>query len=335
LVVGLRGCSTLGYLLQAGKGQLAMMNRARPIEEVLRDEKTPPRIRRLLAEIPSVNEFGRAQGLKPTSNYRNYVKLDRPAAVYVVSACEPLRFESREWRFPIVGSVPYLGWFDLDGARKMAEDLRVQGLDVDVRGARAYSTLGWFPDPVLSSMIPEGDEAMGDLVNVVLHESVHATLYVSGQTYFNESLASFMADRMVYSYLDQKFGAESVERVSYEKAEKDGEKRVALLRDAYARLDALYASGRSDAEKLVEKKAVLERLKTALDSKRDFNNAALIQYKAYDTGEKEFTALFEACGKDWRRFMQVLEKVQLGSFKEEHQKDLAPVLLPLAQAGCA
>src|SRR5205814_2292022 len=100
-----------------------------------------------------------------------------PVAVWVVSACEPLRFHSKEWGFLFVGSFPYLGWFDLENARRFRDELRAEGWDADLRGAAAYSTLGYFRDAVLSSMIPEGDEALGELVNVVLHESVHATLY--------------------------------------------------------------------------------------------------------------------------------------------------------------
>src|SRR4029078_3952588 len=134
---------------------------------------------------------------------------DRPAAVWVVSACEQLRFRSKEWHFPIVGSFPYLGWFDLEQAKAFADELRAESWDVDVRGAHAYSTLGWFRDAVLSTMIPEGKEALGELVNVVLHESVHATVYIEGQAFFNESIASFIADRLTDHYLIQTRGNKS------------------------------------------------------------------------------------------------------------------------------
>ncbi len=335
-MAGLSGCSTLGYLFQAGRGQMAMIHHARPIEEVVKDEKVPPRIRRLLGEIEAVNAWGRANGLKPTRNYREYVKVDRPAAVWVVSACEPLEFRPRDWRFPIIGSVPYLGWFDLDGAKKFAEKLRAEGLDVDVRGARAYSTLGWFRDPVVSSMIPEGEEAFGELVNVVLHESVHATLYVSGQTYFNESLASFVADRMTYQYMDQKLGPKAPERVAYAESEAEGEKRIKLLHQGYEALDKLYKSSRPREEKLAEKARILGKLKTDLGMQRELNNAGMIQYRAYNIGTEEFSALFKACGEDWGRFFKAVSALEDGEkFEREHMEDLKPVLLPLAQNGCS
>src|SRR5690606_34569810 len=136
---------------------------------------------------------------------------DREAATWVVSACESLSFKPKQWRFPIVGSFTYLGWFDHPSAEEYAEELRKEGWDVDVRGAAAYSTLNWFRDPVLSTMIPRGKHDVGSLVNVVLHESVHATIYLKDQAYFNESLASFVADRMTFDYLSEKYGETSEE----------------------------------------------------------------------------------------------------------------------------
>jgi predicted aminopeptidase len=314
---------------------MAMIHHARPIPEVLKDEKVPPRVRRLLGEIESVNAWGRTRGLRATKNYQHYVKIDRPAATWVVSACDPVEFRSKDWRFPIVGSVPYLGWFDLESAKEYATELRKEGWDVDVRGARAYSTLGWFRDPVVSSMIPDGEEAFGELVNVVLHESVHATLYVSGQTYFNESLASFIADRMTYQYMDEKIGAQAPERVAYAKAEADGNRRVKLLHEGYEALDGVYKSQRTREEKLAEKAKVLEKLRADLGMQRELNNASMIQYRAYNIGTAEFTALFKACGEDWGRFFSAVATLENGkAFEREHMEDLRPVLNPLTAAGC-
>ena len=330
------GCSSLGYLLQAGKGQLALSNRAKPLEEVIRDEKTAPRIKALLKEIPAIKKFGEAHGLKPTRNYQEYVKLDRPAAVWVVSACEKLRFQSKEWNFPFVGAFPYLGWFDLEDARKYAGELKQAGLDVDLRGARAYSTLGWFRDPILSSMIPDGAEAMGELVNVVLHESVHATLYISGQAYFNESLASFVADKLTFVYLDEHLGGNSTEAQAYAKGEADGATFRKRFHETYESLRDLYASpGKSDAEKLSEKDKLLTGLKTELKFKRDLNNATLIQFKEYATGNDEFEAVYKNCGGDAGRFLRLLKaNLKAASFSKPQQEDLAPVLQSYARVNC-
>lgn len=359
------GCSTAKYLFQATEGQLALINQAKPIPEVVKDPRTPPRVKDLLGEIAPIKKFGESQGLKPTTNYTEYVKLDRPAAVWVVSACEPLEFKSRVWHFPIVGSFPYLGWFDLNQAKDFAKDLRADGLDVDVRGAAAYSTLGWFRDAILSTMLGEGDQALGELANVVIHESVHATVYISGQAYFNESLASFVADRLSEVYLDSRPqavpatkeeldvhaaafklsafdehpaapGAQMIsrERLAYLQGMADGEVRRKKLHEAYEQLKALYASRKTPETKLEEKKVILDRLKADLGIKRDINNATLIQYATYNTGSPEFEALWKACGSDSRRFMSAMGTLKGSSFQLPQQEDLGPVLSPLTQAGC-
>src|SRR6202044_894608 len=134
-----------------------------------------------------------------------------------------LRFHPKTWWFPIVGRVPYLGWFDRDAAHDFADELREEGWGAGVGAPEAYSTLGWFDDPVLSTMLSDGDEALGELVNVVLHESVHATLYVDGQTRFNESLAEFAAGKLTLTYLDARYGPASHEEEAYLDAERQGE----------------------------------------------------------------------------------------------------------------
>lgn len=289
-----------------------------------------------------MKKFGEKRGLKPTKNYTEYVKLDRSAAVYVVSACDPLEFESKEWGFPLVGSFPYLGWFDLKSARGFAQGLKGEkapsGLDwdVDLRGATAYSTLGWFRDAVLSTMISEGVDAYADMVNVVLHESVHATLYVKSQSVFNESVANFVADQLTQDYLLEKKGPGAPESEAYLKDMRDSEMRRRRFHETYVELDKLYGSPLSDEEKLSEKARILDALKQELGFKRDINNATLVQFKTYNTGEREFVALYEACGKDWKRFWKSLEELKLSKdyFKENQQEELAPVLSKLVAKGC-
>jgi predicted aminopeptidase len=307
---------------------------------VLQDERTPPRIRRLLAAIEPVKAFGEKRGgLKPTRNYTEYVGLDRKAAVWVVSACEPLRFKSKEWGFPVVGHFPYLGWFDLEDARRFAQELKQEGWDVDLRGARAYSTLGWFRDAVLSTMIPDGPEALGELVNVVLHESTHATLYLNGQAPFNESIASFVADQLTLEYLEAQGEAAAAERKAYADAEKASEERARKLHAAYGKLAELYASARPDEEKRAEKERVLAELRKELGATREITNATLVQFKTYNTGQEEFRRIFAACGSDWGRFWRAMGRIRGEDFAHSQQEDLPALLGPLAarlkKEGCA
>ncbi|HYV49926.1 MAG TPA: aminopeptidase [Myxococcaceae bacterium] len=334
LAMALSGCGGVRYLSQAAGGQLSLFQRARPLRRVLRDDQTPKRLRGLLREVTVIKRFGEAHGLKPTPNYASYVQLDQPAVVWVVSACDPLEFKSRVWSFPVVGDFPYLGWFSLQDARGFGSELQAEGLDVDVRGASAYSTLGWFSDPLLSSMVSDGDEALGELANTVLHESVHATLHIPSQAYFNESLASFVADHLTPEFLERRRGPKSPERDAYVQGEALGRERVRALHEAYDQLDQLYRSSKTREEKLAEKQRLIQELKDRLKLRRDPNNAMLVQYRTYDTGAPEFEALAQACGGSWVRFLETLSVLTTDSFPGPHARDLGPALRPLIERGC-
>jgi predicted aminopeptidase len=331
LVSLLSGCTELRYVAQAGAGQLSMTFGAQTIDDVVGDVSTPLRTRALLREVASIKRFGELQGLTATDNYTRYVDLDRPAAVWVVSACEPLRFRSKTWSFPIVGTVPYLGWFELADARAFAAPLRAAGWDVDVRPAGAYSTLGWLEDPVLSTMIPEGDEALGELANVVLHESLHATLYLKGQTRLNESLANFVGDELAKEYLDARLGATSSEKRAYLAVQERSERRARVLYAAYARLNRLYTSALPEKEKREKKRALLAELTARLGAKRPINNATLVQFRVYNSGASDLRELFGVCGGSWPRFIGALRTLDASAFTSP-QDDA--VVRPLIRAGC-
>ena len=324
----------MGYLLQAGAGQLSLGLSAEPIREVVKHPDTPPRLRRLLWRVADIKAFGERHGLRATESYEAYTALDRPVAVWVVSASRPLRFEARTWRFPIVGSVPYLGWFDLDRARSYAAELRGEGWDVDVRGAGAYSTLGWFEDPVLSSMIPEGDDALGELANPLRPECAHATFYLAGQSILNESVASCVGDELAARWLAEESGATEAERRAYAEEQQASTDRRGALRAAYLDLDALYRSNLPPAQKLAEKRRRLAALERQVEAKRPITNATLIQFRTYNAGIAELRALLAACGSSFPAFFAALAELRPAQFTIPQQDDLGPVLAPLARAGC-
>ena len=331
----LSGCTTGRYLAQAGCGQIDLLLRARSIDAAARDPHTDPHTRALLGQVAEIKRFGEQNSLRPTASYHRYVALDRTAVVWVVTASEPLRFRPKTWWFPIVGTVPYLGWFDRDDAHQLADELRADGWDSDVGAADAYSTLGWFDDPVLSTMIPEGEEAVGELVNVILHESTHATLYIDGQTRFNESLAEYTAGKLTLTYLDQRYGPSSREKTAYLDAEHRGAERAAIMHRAYETLARLYASHLSREEKLAEKARVLDALRAETRFHRPINNATLAAFKNYNSGTTELDALLHACGGSWQRFFGTLATLKKkGSFPAPNQAELGPVLQPLIQRGC-
>jgi len=327
LLLAASGCFTARYLAQAATGQVSLIARSRPLSSVVKDPETPPRVQRLLSLVPEMKAFGESRGLKPTDNYGRYSDLNRPAAVWVVQACRPLAFEPKRWSFPIAGTVPYLGFFDERAARAYAEDLRrSEDLDVDVRGAGAYSTLGWFRDPVLSTMIGDGADALGWLANTVLHESVHATLYIPGQSSFNESLASFVADKLTAVWLSSPGVAKAGELQAYTEAHAAGARRVRRLHRAYEELDAVYESQASDAEKQARKGELLAELKAELKTKRDYNNATLAGYRTYDTGGPAFERLLERSGGDLAALLEAVKTLEPSSFPQPQMEDFSPVI---------
>ncbi len=328
------GCTGVRYLTQAAGGQLEILTGRRPLDEVVADPETPPHVRQLLAEVPTIKQFGETYGLKPTKSYGTYVDLRRPAVVWVVRARDPRSFAPRKWTVPIVGSGPYLGWFDREDAERHADELREEGLDVDVRPASAYSTLGWFEDPVLSTMIDDGPDALGALANVVLHESMHATHYVDGQTAFDETIANFVGDRLAIRYLDQTRGEDSAAKRLYMVREDRRRQRARALHQAYVELAHLYASSLSREAKLVHKRIILGRLRAETGSRRPINNATLFEFKSYNGGFEELDALLGACGGSFPRLIRALRRIGKSSFEEPQQRDLAKVIRPLVAANC-
>lgn len=326
------GCFQARYVSQAARGQFGVWRATRPIDEVVGDPKTPERVKALLREVPAIREFGEANGLKPTKNYRSYADVKRSAVAWAVTACEPLRFKEKLWRFPIVGTVPYLGFFRESAAREYARKLESEGWEVDVRGVVTYSTLGWFKDPIASPMLPEGLEALGALVDVVLHESVHATLYLDDQTPFNESLASFVAPRLAADYLAEAHGSEAPEALAF------AEQRLRIahvdsaLHGAWSELDALYRSDVADDEKRARKAEVLARV--SADVGFEVNNATLVDARVYGAGLPELEALLDACDSDWPRFWRAVRSLDASDFGEEQAEDMGPALSKLVQSGC-
>lgn len=328
------GCLPVRYVTQAAAGQAEILDARQDIDALVREGWLDSRTRALLSRVHTIKSFGEAHGLARTSNYESYVDLHRDAVVWVVSASEPLAFRSRSWSFPITGSITYLGWFHRQDAEAFAGELRREQLDVDLRGASAYSTLGWFADPVLSTMLYPGDEALGELADVILHESLHASFFVSGQSVLNESVASFVGNRLALEYLDQTKGACSKEKLAYVRTEREAAARAHAMRHTFQALSSLYASSLPAAQKLERKRALVEHVQGRLGTRRPINNASLLQYETYGSGEAELDALFRTCDRSWPRFFALLRarRGELGS--AEPHADPAVLLQPLLRAGC-
>jgi predicted aminopeptidase len=318
------GCLMTRYLAQAGYGQLDLLGRARPIEEVIRDPDTPTRTAMLLAEIPAIKAYGRSYGLSIRRNYTKFVQVPRTGVVWFVGAADPVKFRPRRWCFPIAGCFAGLGWFDEDDAVKHKQQLDKLGYDTIVRPAAAYSTGGWFPDPVLSTMLGGGDDAFPELANVILHESVHATVLVQDEPYFNESFATYVADALTDHWIIDRFGRGSPEELAWTLGQALHLARVSRQLDAYTQLKKLYDGPLPRAEKLKQKALIIDDLVADLKLRRRPNNATLTETRVYNGGVAPLIDAHRVCG-DLRKLVVAARTLKRADFSKTLQEDLAPI----------
>jgi predicted aminopeptidase len=191
------GCRA-GYLARVGIQQLRYLHRAVPIKKAI-ESTTDPVKREKLRLVLAARDFAAANGLKVGGSYEKISDTTGLAVGYVVTAAYADRLEPYEWSYPVVGSIPYRGYFERDKAEAFAAKLRAQGLDTYIVEAAGYSTLGWFDDPLPSGML-EMDEV--ELATTVFHELTHSTLFVPGHIAFNETLASAVGQRMAIAFFD-------------------------------------------------------------------------------------------------------------------------------------
>lgn len=323
------GCLMTRYLAQATYGQFELIGKARPIEDVVRDPNTPTRTAMMLAEIPEIKQYGRSYGLKIKRNYSTYSALGRPAAVWFVGAADPVAFKPLRWCFPIAGCFAGLGWFDEDDGLAQKKDLDAQGYDTLIRPAAAYSTGGWFTDPVLSTMLGPGDDALPELANVILHESVHATVLVPDEPFFNESFASYIADALTDHWIAVRFGPGSPEDLAWTLGQAIRLPRTARLLDAYDQLKAEYDGKDSRDQKLAAKARIIDDLVADLHLRRRPNNASLTETRVYNGGAAPIADAHRACG-DVRTLVLAGQTLTRADFAKTLQDDLTPIAKVLA-----
>jgi predicted aminopeptidase len=318
------GCLMTRYLAQATHGQLELLGKARPIEQVVRDPNTSARTATLLAEIPAIKQYGRSYGLSIQRNYSTYSALGRPAAVWFVGAADPIAFKPLRWCFPIAGCFAGLGWFDEDDGVAHLRELEAQGYDAIIRPAAAYSTGGWFPDPVLSTMLGGGDDALPGLANVILHESVHATVLVPDEPFFNESFASYVADALTDHWIAVRFGPGSPEDLAWSLGQAIRLPRTARLLDAYEQLKKVYDGAAPRKDKLAAKAKIIDELVADLHLRRRPNNASLTETRVYNGGLAPIADAHRACG-DVRALVLAGKTLTRADFARTLQDDLAPI----------
>jgi predicted aminopeptidase len=293
--------SLVSYAVQQAYGQLRIVWNAKPVEELMLDPNFPDSLKVKLQYIQEVRKYAiDSLGLKDTRNYKTVFNQEGKEIMWVVTASEPFQLKAKAWSFPILGAVPYKGFFDEEKAVALADELKREGWDVNVRNPAGWSTLGWFTDPILSKMLERNE---GDLASLIIHEMAHATIFVKDSIDFNENLASFIGDRGAENFLIAHFGRTSAEYTTYMKEDTDYVKYVDHVLHATVVLDSLYST-MSDhdpiSQKQMQKEMMIRRIVDTMDTltlairkpSRKFkkelpNNAYFMSFIHYQSGQDE------------------------------------------------
>jgi len=346
LPLWLTGCQTASHLGQAVRGHFQIVNRQQPIAELLQQPQTPEPLRAKLRLILEMREFAERELKLPVNgHYLRYADLGRNYVVWNVTASPEFSMQPKEWWYPVVGRLAYRGYFAEREARSHAAELARQGFDVDVGGVRAYSTLGWFRDPVLNTFVHEPELELAELL---FHELAHQRLFVSGDTDFNEAFAEAVGEEGTRRWLRAKRGA--AEMNGYEAHLRRKADFTRLVTGAHDRLAALFhAAGTSAksvrdgkspsieaaAELRARKQAILDQLKRdyeALKStwggrtdyarwfSRPLNNAHLNDVDAYYRLVPAFHRLLREQGGDLEAFYREVAALTKLPKEERHRR---------------
>lgn len=314
LVAAASGCATVRFYAQAAYGQASLLLSARPVNEVLADPATPPDLAGQLRLAQAMLRFAEGElGLPVEGRYRSYVELPGYPTWNVVAA-EELALAAVPRCYPLVGCVIYRGFFTKTAAQREAARLAVEH-DVHLYPVVAYSTLGWFDDPLLSSFVhfPEAE-----LAELLFHELAHSLIYLPGDSTFNESFASLVGAEGASAWL----AAQGADAQAHRHAARE-ERRVArdfgrFLAHWHTRLDALYARPIDDAAKRQLKGQAFAAMRTAYHACRErlgngrydkfmappLNNARLLTFAAYEDLQAGFARVFRTAGGNWQHFFQ-------------------------------
>ncbi len=309
--VAVTGCSPI-YVIKAGIAEARILAARRPIPEVILDPETPPETRDLLTFAMEARRFARdSLHLRVGDSYTSFTQLDSDTLALVLSASYRDRLVPKTWWFPIVGHVPYRGFFDEGDALDAQQDLDKDGFDTLLRPTSAFSTLGWFADPLLSSIL--GRDAV-ELVSTIIHELSHNHLFVPGRVQFNESFATFVgrAGSVAFFCRRQGGGPDTAKCLRAQARWRDAQRYSRFLDGLVADLQAVYSDSTLTYQaKLDQRQAVYERHRTRFETEvaptfeslrfggfldRPLNNAVLLGQMRYYHRLPDFAAYLEAHG---------------------------------------
>ena len=318
LVWALSGCSKPAYLVGLARGQAKILAHKVPIADILKEPPEDLSEEHLarLRMVPEIKNFSARLGLEVEDLYSTYSPV-RDFELWVVSASEKLHLESYLWRWPLVGSVPYKGFFSKEAAQKEMRALKARGLDVNLRSVPTYSTIGWFEDPVLPPMLRASEISF---IGLLIHEAVHATIYRPDDAVFNEGVAAFIERKGVELFVREKHGISSETYQRYLKRERGQRAFLQVINSLFEELGSLYSQEIPEAEKLSRRQALFDRylsahanLQKRVEAEQrkagegvDLNNAFLLSYRIYFEEEEKFERLYRATGNDLKLTLELL-----------------------------
>lgn len=260
VAIVLSGCESIGYYAQAARGQWQLLSSRQSVGDLLANEQTDPALKQRLQLINEVRDFARRQiDLPVGKNFATYVDVGRPYVIWNVFAAPELSIKPMTWCYPIAGCVSYRGYFAEDSANDKARQLSEQGYDVYVGGVRAYSTLGWFDDSILSTYAMQSEASLAGLI---FHELAHQVVYVEDDTAFNESFAQSVEQLALQQYFESRAAdpTRAGAFAAYMANQSREQAFTRLLLRARTSLHDVYSSGKDDAERRAGKQRVLEQL---------------------------------------------------------------------------
>lgn len=285
LFLSLTACSP-AYVIRAAYEESKILLNREEISEYIRKADVSKEEQEKLALVLEAREYSKKIGLRPQGSFKYYTKLDRNEAAWVLTASPEFSLEAYSWWFPFVGSVPYKGFFEKAEAEEAAKKLQEQGMEIFIRPTDAFSTLGWFDDPLLSPVLRYDNTA---IVNLVIHESFHSTHWIKGDVEANESMANYVGLRGAVGFFAEKARDDSSQLNNFQKAAENFNNEIKfakLINAFYQELERLYQQDLPRHLKLIKKEEIFKRYNSKINKAFPFfknisNNPELLQLKIY------------------------------------------------------
>ncbi|WP_296743480.1 aminopeptidase [Mesorhizobium sp.] len=321
LASAISGCTSVSYYAQSIEGHVELMAARKDVGRLIRDPSTPAPLRAKLTKAAAIRRFATDELAEPdNSSYRSYVDVGRDDVTYAVFAAPQFSLAPVTWCFPVFGCVPYRGYFSQKAAVESAAELRGKGLDVYVSGVTAYSTLGWFSDPLLSTMLRQDDTYLASLI---FHELAHQKIYVNGDSAFNEAFAVSVETSGTRKWLRATGNRAGLRRYEADRARRAD--FLALIAKTRDELRQVYGSPRTPEKMAAAKAATIDRLRARYRQMRDrrwagyrgydgwfdspINNAKLAATAVYGEQVPAFLRLYDLCSGDYPRFYAAVRRI--------------------------